>query len=46
MITALISIQTIAVLTATSYAIKHFRPKFTKMKVYSKSNGYKHYKTF
>jgi hypothetical protein len=47
MITALIGIQTIAVITATSYVINHFRPKFPKMKVHFKSkNGYKHYKTF
>lgn len=46
MITTLIGIQTVAVITATSYVIKNFRPRFAKMKVHSKSNGYKHYKTF
>jgi hypothetical protein len=46
MITTLIGIQTIAVVTATSYVINYFRPKFPKMKVYNKSNGFKHYKTF
>lgn len=46
MITALIGIQTIAVVTATSYVITYFRPKFPKVKLYSKSNGFKHYKTF
>jgi hypothetical protein len=46
MITTLIGIQTIAVVTATSYVINHFKTKFPKMKVYSKSNGFKHYKTF
>jgi hypothetical protein len=46
MITVLIGVQTIAVVTATSYVINHFRPKFPKMKVYNKSNGFKHYKTF
>jgi hypothetical protein len=46
MITTLIGIQTVAVITATSYIIKHIRPKFSKIKVYSKSNGHKHFKTF
>lgn len=47
MITALITVQTLCVATATSYVIKHFRPKFSKIKVYSNSkNGFKHYKTF
>jgi hypothetical protein len=46
MITALIGVQTIAVVTATSYVINHFRPKFPKLKLHSKSKGYKHYKTF
>jgi ABC-type sulfate transport system permease component len=46
MITTLIGIQTVAIITATSYVIKHIRPKFAKVKLYSKSNGYKHFKTF
>jgi hypothetical protein len=46
MITALIGLQTVAVITATSYVINHFRPKFPRLKVHSKSNGYKYYRTF
>jgi hypothetical protein len=46
MFTALIGIQTIAIVTASSYVIKHFRPKFPNFKVQSNSNGHKHYKTF
>jgi hypothetical protein len=30
MITVLIGVQTIAVVTATSYVINHFRPKFSE----------------
>jgi hypothetical protein len=46
MLTALIGIQTVAVVTATSYVINHFRPRFAKMKVKSNDNGYKIYKSF
>lgn len=46
MITALIGIQTTCVIVATSYVIKHIKPKFAKVKLHSKSNGFKHYKTF
>jgi hypothetical protein len=46
MITALIGIQTIAVVTATSYVINYFRPKNPKLKVYSNVKGFKHYKTY
>ena len=46
MITTLIGIQTVAVITATSYVIKHFRPKFPKFKVSSNDNGYKIYKSY
>jgi hypothetical protein len=46
MITTLIGIQTTCVIVAASYVIKHFRPKFSKIKVHSKGNGFKHYKTF
>ena len=45
MLVTLIGIQTIAVVTATSYVINYFRPKNPKMKVYNKSNGFKHYKS-
>jgi hypothetical protein len=46
MITTLIGIQTIAVVTATSYVINHFRPRNPKFKVYSNDKGYKIYKSF
>jgi hypothetical protein len=46
MITALIGIQTTCVIVASSYVIKHFRPKMAKLKVHSKSKGFKHYKSF
>jgi hypothetical protein len=46
MIITFLGIQTIAVVTATSYVIKHFRPRNPKLKVYSNDNGYKIYKTF
>jgi hypothetical protein len=45
MLTALISIQTACVTIATGYVISHFRPTKAKLKLVSKSNGYKYYKT-
>lgn len=46
MILTMIGIQTTCVIVASSYVIKHFRPKKTHLKVSSSSNGFKHYKTF
>ena len=45
MLTTLIGIQTIAVVTATSYVIKHFKPK-SKMKVYSNYKCFKQNRSF
>lgn len=45
MLTALIGIQTTCIVVASSYVIKHFRPRRLKLKVHSKANGYKHFKT-
>lgn len=46
MITVLVGIQTVAVITTASYVMKHIKIKNTKVKLFSKSNGFKHYKTF
>lgn len=45
MIALLIGVQTVAVVTASSYIVKYFRPKQPKLKAYQ-SNGYTYYKTF
>lgn len=45
MITLLIGVQTTCVAVATGYVINHFRPRGVKVKVHSKSKGFKHYKT-
>lgn len=46
MITALIGIQTTCIIVASTFVIKHFRPKMAKLKVCSKGKEFKHYKSF
>jgi hypothetical protein len=46
MLTALIGIQTVTVITTASYIMKHIKTRNTKVKLFTKSNGFKHYKTF
>jgi hypothetical protein len=46
MITVLIGIQTTCIVIASGFVIKHFRPKYAKLKVSYKGNGFKHYKSF
>lgn len=45
LIATLIGIQTTCIAVATSYVIKNFRPRGVKLKLISKSKGFKHYKT-
>lgn len=46
MISTLIAIQTVCIGVATSFVIKHFRPKMPKVKLISNTNGHKYYKTY